>query len=191
MRRASQLKSLDRHAAKKFSRFERRARLLRFTRDDGGNILDVHQVEAELGSLVINIQSSLVELVPSFLPFRRFRDRHCGGQCSHRVHSAVRSEHDALTIAITRRLNPPNLPPPIWPSYQEPKWFAPDVFSRILNDAQLNVATFATMLLNSGTQGLSHLRTFRNYYGHRSESLKQEALLFGSHLFGWPRSKAL
>ena len=92
---------------------------------------------------------------------------------------AVRSEHDALTIAITRRLNPPNLPPPIWPSYQEPKWFAPDVFSRILNDAQLNVATFATMLLNSGTQGLSHLRTFRNYYGHRSKSLKQEALLLG------------
>jgi hypothetical protein len=178
MRRVSNLKHLDRHARTKISKFERRARLLRSQRDDMGSALDTHQLETEVGSLVINVQSYWSNWCRAF-----YLSGALGGvTVSGTVISSglgITSEHDALTIAITRSLTPSRPPPPSWPTYQEPRWFAPDVLSRILNDAQLSIAILAGTFLNSGSQALSHLRIFRNYYAHRSETLKQEALSLG------------
>jgi hypothetical protein len=187
MRWVSSLKHLDRHAHTKLSRLERRARLLRFQRDDKGNILDIHQIETEVGSLIINTQSYWSNWCRAF-----YLSGALGGvTISGTVISnglGITSEHDALTVAITRSLTPSKPPPPSWSAYQEPRWFAPDVLSRILNDAQLSIAILASTFLNSGSQALSHLRIFRNYYAHRSEPLKQEALSLGpTYLVGRPR----
>jgi hypothetical protein len=187
MRRVSSLKYLDRHAHTKLSRFERRARLLRFQRNDGGDTLDTHQIEAEVGSLVINIQSYWSNWCRAFYLSAALGGVTVSGSV---ITSTLRitSEHDALTVAITRSLTPSKPPPPSWHPYQEPSWFAPDALSRILNDAQLSIGSLASTFLNSGSQALSHIRTFRNYYAHRSEILKQEALLLGpTYLIGRPR----
>jgi len=187
MRRVSNLKHLDRHARTKFSRFERRARLLRSQRDDLGNTLDIHQLETEIGALVINIQSFWSNWCRAFYLSGALGSVTVSGTV---ISSGlrIRSEHDALTVAITGSLTPSKPPPPSWPAHREPRWFAPDVLSRILNDAQLSTAILATIFLNSGSQALSHLRTFRNYYAHRNETLKREALSLGpTYLVGSPR----
>jgi len=186
MRRVSNLKHLDRHARTKISRFERRARLLRFQRDDLGNALDTHQLETELGSLVINVQSYWSNWCRAFYLSGALGTVTSSGTLISSGLS-IRSEHDALTVEITRSLTPSTPSPATWPVYREPRWFVPDDLSRILNDAHLSIAVLASTFLHSGSQALLHLRIFRNYYAHRSELLKLEALSLGpSYLVGHP-----
>jgi hypothetical protein len=47
------------------------------------------------------------------------------------------------------------------------------------------------ILLNSAPLGLTHLRTVRNYYAHRSEPLRREAVALGpTYLVGRARKPA-
>lgn len=152
-----------------------------------GNALDIHQLETEVGSLIINIQSYWSNWCRAFYLSGSLGAVTVSGTVISTC-LRIRSEHDALTLAITRSLTPSRPPPPSWPAYLEPRWFAPDVLSRILSDAQLSIAILASVFLNSGSQALSHLRIFRNYYAHRSETLKQDALSLGpTYLIGLPR----
>src|SRR6266436_3397954 len=99
MRHVSHLKKLDRNARTKLSRFERRARLLRLGRSDDGQLLDVHQLETELGSLTINIQSYWANWSRAFYISGVLGTISISGAP---IWSSlgVNSERDALTIAI-------------------------------------------------------------------------------------------
>jgi hypothetical protein len=178
MRRCSDLRALDRHAHAKLSRFQRRARLLRMGYDDAARSLDLHQLETEIGGLVINLQTYWSNWCRAFyLSGALGTVSASGGALSSGL--GLSSEHDALTVAITGSLSPSKPPPPIWPSRSEPLWYSPATLSSIISNAQLSSATILVTYLNSAPVGLSHLRTVRNYYAHRCDPLRREALALG------------
>ena len=187
MRRVRLLKTLVFSGVRKLNRFERRTGLLRRGLDDQSRSLDQHQLEAEIGNLVINLQSYWSNWCRAYYLSTALGVTSTGGTL---VSSAlgIATEHQAITVAITGSLTPPRAPPAIWPSYREPKWFAPDDLSRVLTDAQVSVAAPATSFLGAMRISLDHLRTMRNYYAHRSEELRGSALALGpTYLVGAPR----
>jgi hypothetical protein len=178
MRRRSKLQDLDRHAGIKLSRFERRVGLLRLGHDDAARPLDLHQIETELGTIVINIQSYWSNWCRAFyLSTAIGTVSVSGGTLSSAL--GLTSERDALTVAITGSLSPPTPPPSVWPSYREPRWHLPAALSQVISNARVINAATLGIYLNSAPLGLSHLRTVRNYYAHRSEPLKRDALALG------------
>jgi hypothetical protein len=178
MRRRSKLQDLDRHAQVKFSRFERRVGLLRLGRDNAARPLDLHQLETELGTIVINMQSYWSNWCRAFyLSTALGTVSASGGALSSAL--GLTSEQDALTVAITGSLSPSRPPPSVWPSYREPRWHSPAELSQVISNARVNNGATLGIYLNSAPLGLSHLRIVRNYYAHRSESLKRDALALG------------
>jgi hypothetical protein len=124
MRRCSDLRALDRHARAKLGRFQRRARLLRTGHDDASRTLDLHQLETELGGLVINLQTYWSNWSRAFyLSGALGTVSVSGAPLSSAL--GLTSEHDALTAAITGSLSPARTPPAAWPSNKEPFWHSP------------------------------------------------------------------
>ena len=186
MENVAALDILSNHARHKFRRIDRRAAALRQRLTTEGKNLNEHEFETETSSLVINIQSYWSNWCRSFYVSS------CLGATSAtgvNISSGLGplSEHQALTVAIKGTLTPAKAPPAVWSSAQEPKWFSPTDLSSALGKALItNEATISGFLI-SQDQVLSHLRTTRNYYAHRSEHLKADALSLGpSYLVGLP-----
>jgi hypothetical protein len=187
MRRRTNLRALDRHARKKLSRFGRRVKLLGFGRDDKGRSLDLHQRETELALVVINIQSYWSNWSRAFYLSAALGAVSASGSALSSTLGLV-SEHDALTVAIKGSLHPTRSTPMQWPSSSEPLWYSPAALSRSISHARINSAGALAIFLNSAPLGLSHLRVMRNYYAHRSEFLRREALAIGpTYLVGRAR----
>jgi hypothetical protein len=151
-------------------------------------MLDIHQLETELGLLVINLQSYWSNWCRALYMSSVFGTVTVSGAA---ISSGVGiySERDALTVAIRGTLTPSRPPPLHWQSHQEPKWFDPSVLSRALADAKVNTATMSIIFLNSAASVLRNVRIFRNYYAHRSEQLKQDTLSLGpTYLVGSARN---
>lgn len=184
MRRVSRLRRLELHAATKFARLRRRIGLLRLAENDAGIRLDEHQVQVELSQQVINLQSYWSNWCRAYFMSGTLGTLSVTGTT---VASALNlaSEQDALLIAKHGRIHPNAAPVQ---HYQEPKWFDPNVLSNAVQSAQWNTAVLTNQLLNSAPPGLAHLRAFRNYYAHRSEHLRSDALAIGpSYLVGLAR----
>lgn len=174
---ATSLAVLQRHASVKFSRFNRRIQLLKINIDDNGRQLNDHQKEAEAGHLVINIQTYWSNWS------RAFYISGClgattvtGGRLSSTI--AILNPHHAITVAIRGTLPTPQTPSS-WPSQKEPKWHLPNELASVITRAQLNNAPILTAYLHSAPNSISHLRSIRNYYAHRCELLKRDALSIG------------
>jgi hypothetical protein len=172
------LRALDRHARTKLARFQRRARLLRTGHDDAGRMLDLHQLETELGGLVINLQTYWSNWCRAFYLSGALGTVSASGAALSSV-LGLTSEHDALTVAITGSLSPSRPPPPDWPSNKEPFWHSPATLTQVVSKARFSSAATLGTYLASAPSGLEHLRTVRNYYAHRCEPLRRAALALG------------
>jgi hypothetical protein len=187
MRRRSRLRDLDGHARTKLARFERRIRLLRLGQDDLSRSLDPHQLETEVSGLVINLLSYWGNWCRAFYLSGALGATSMTGILLSSALN-IRSEHDAMTVAIKGTLTPSTPPPPSWPSYQEPQWHLPHRLLQAISNARLNATPTLALYLNSAPRGLHHLRIMRNYYAHRSEQLNRDAIALGpTYLVGRAR----
>jgi hypothetical protein len=185
MRRVANLTKLELHAGRKLSRLQRRAELLRSGRDDATRLLDEHQIETELCGLTINLQGYWSNWCRAFYMSSTLGTVSRSGVRVVSRHP-VTTEHDALTVAIKSKLISPSPSP--WENHREPKWFSPSDLARVIQYSEITNHPSYVMILNSAPVGLAHLRTMRNYFAHRGESLKRKALGLGpAYLVGHAR----
>jgi len=185
MRAVANLGRLDRLARRKLGILGRRAGRLVTGFDGAGLTLSAHLREAELSLLTIGLQSFWSNWCRAYYLSCAVGTRTTRGNVvSNSAGITSFNEAMAMAIQITRGSK---VPPNAWRPHEEPKWFDPNVLLLIAKGAALTNEPHIAAILGTIPLTFSHLRTMRNYFAHRGEDLRRDALSISPfYLYGRP-----
>lgn len=162
--------SLDRH----LNHMRRRSRAVALSQNRP------HEIEAEVGTLVINLANYWSAAARSYLVSCSLGAKTTTGR---QVVSALplNSEDDFLKVAIQargRRNATPNAMGK-WNRRDEPAWHDTSVIIDVAAAASLSNTASIQSAFGFGFSVFGHLPTFRNYFAHRGFQTRQAAMAFG------------